>query len=145
MAYSIFVGRLSGAQRKALIERLWHAQGGWCFITGKEIDLSLHESELDIDHVIPLTNGGKFDESNFALTFSSANRSKQGADLNPAILLFLKYVELSSTGFGGKSNHDFWKKLFTTGKSPQGEKILAVPLDITSMIISLGLGVHGRY
>lgn len=84
MANSIFLGRLNAEQRKALIERLWHAQGGKCFITGKEIDLSLHEGELDIDHVIPLTNGGKDDESNFALTFSSANRSKQGADLNLA-------------------------------------------------------------
>jgi len=84
MANSIFLGRLNAEQRKALIERLWHAQGGKCFITGKEIDLSLHEGELDIDHVIPLTNGGKDDESNFALTFSSANCSKQGADLNLA-------------------------------------------------------------
>ena len=84
MANSIFLGRLNAEQRKALIERLWQAQGGKCFITGKEIDLSLHEGELDIDHVIPLTNGGKDDESNFALTFSSANRSKQGADLNLA-------------------------------------------------------------
>ena len=78
MANSIFLGRLNAEQRKALIERLWHAQGGKCFITGKEIDLSLHEGELDIDHVIPLTNGGKDDESNFALTFSSANRSNGG-------------------------------------------------------------------
>src|SRR3712207_5187844 len=84
MANSIFLGRLNAEQRKALIERLWQAQGGKCFITGKDIDLSLHEGELDIDHVIPLTNGGKDDESNFALTFSSANRSKQGADLNLA-------------------------------------------------------------
>lgn len=84
MANSIFLGRLNSEQRKALIERLWCAQGGKCFITGKDIDLSLHEGELDIDHVIPLTNGGKDDESNFALTFSSANRSKQGADLNLA-------------------------------------------------------------
>ena len=84
MANSIFLGRLNPEQRKALIERLWQAQGGKCFITGKDIDLSLHEGELDIDHVIPLTNGGKDDESNFALTFSSANRSKQGADLNLA-------------------------------------------------------------
>jgi ribose 1,5-bisphosphokinase PhnN len=46
MANSIFLGRLNAEQRKALIERLWHAQGGKCFITGKEIDLSLHEGEL---------------------------------------------------------------------------------------------------
>lgn len=84
MAHSIYLSRLNTDQRKALIERLWNIQGGKCFISGKEIDLTLHEGELDIDHVIPLTNGGKDDESNFALTFSSANRSKQGADLNLA-------------------------------------------------------------
>ena len=94
MANSIFLGRLNADQRKALIERLWHAQGGKCFITGKDIDLSLHEGELDIDHVIPLTNGGKDDESNFALTFSSANRSKQGADLNLARINW-QFKELS--------------------------------------------------
>ena len=77
-----------------MIERLWHAQGGKCFITGKDIDLLLHEGELDIDHVIPLTNGGKDDESNFALTFSSANRSKQGADLNLARINW-QFKELS--------------------------------------------------
>ena len=47
MANSIFLGRLNAEQRKALIERLWHAQGGKCFITGKDIDLSLHEGELE--------------------------------------------------------------------------------------------------
>ena len=94
MANSIFLGRLNAEQRKALIERLWHAQGGKCFITGKDINLSLHEGELDIDHVIPLTNGGKDDESNFALTFSSANRSKQGADLNLARINW-QFKELS--------------------------------------------------
>ena len=52
-------------------------------------------------------------------------------------LPFWKSVELSSSVFGGKSNYDSWKKIFTTGKSPQGETILATPLDITSMIIPL--------
>lgn len=84
MAHSIFLSRLTAEQRKALVERLWNIQKGKCFISGKEIDLELHEGELDIDHVIPLANGGKDDESNFALTFSSANRSKQEADLNLA-------------------------------------------------------------
>lgn len=84
MANSIFLGRLNNNERKALINRLWNIQKGKCFITGKDIDLKLHEGQLDIDHIIPLTNGGKDDESNFALTFSYANRSKQAADLNLA-------------------------------------------------------------
>lgn len=84
MANSIFLGRLNNDERKALINRLWTIQKGKCFITGKDIDLKLHEGQLDIDHIIPLTNGGKDDESNMALTFSYANRSKQAADLNLA-------------------------------------------------------------
>lgn len=84
MAHSVYLSRLTAEQRKELVKRLWDIQKGKCFISGKEINLQLHEGELDIDHVIPLTNGGKDEESNFALTFSSADRSKQGADLNLA-------------------------------------------------------------
>ncbi len=84
MANSIYLGRLNHDERKALVRHLWEIQKGKCFITGNDIDLQLHEGQLDIDHIIPLTNGGKDDESNFALTFSFANRSKQAADLNLA-------------------------------------------------------------
>lgn len=84
MANSIYLGRLNHDERKALVRHLWEIQKGKCFITGDDIDLQLHEGQLDIDHIIPLTNGGKDDETNFALTFSYANRSKQAADLNLA-------------------------------------------------------------
>lgn len=84
MATSIYLGRLNHDERKALDRHLWEIQKGKCFITGDDIDLQLHEGQLDIDHIIPLTNGGKDDETNFALTFSYANRSKQAADLNLA-------------------------------------------------------------
>lgn len=84
MAHSIFLSKLNNVERKALVERLWKIQKGKCFISGQDIDLKLHENLLDIDHIIPLTNGGKDEESNLALTFSSANRSKQAADLNLA-------------------------------------------------------------
>lgn len=84
MAHSIFLSKLSQAQRDELMERLWNIQKGVCFISGKPIDLKLHHDDLDIDHIIPLANNGKDDESNMALTFSVANRSKQAADLNLA-------------------------------------------------------------
>lgn len=84
MAHSLFLSKLTAQQREDLITRLWECQKGKCFISGKDIDLDLHKNVIDIDHIIPLTNGGKDDESNMALTFSSANRSKQAADLNLA-------------------------------------------------------------
>ncbi|MCQ2180053.1 MAG: HNH endonuclease [Bacteroidales bacterium] len=84
MAHSIFLSKLSSEQRDTLMEKLWTIQKGVCFISGKPIDLKLHHDDLDIDHIVPLVNGGKDDESNMALTFSTANRSKQAADLNLA-------------------------------------------------------------
>jgi hypothetical protein len=86
MGNSIYLSKLNSESRKALIRHLWEIQKGKCFITSKDIDLNLHSDNLDIDHIIPLTNGGKDDPSNFALTFSEANRSKQAADLNLARL-----------------------------------------------------------
>ena len=84
MAHSLFLSKLTAQQRDDLTMRLWECQKGKCYISGKDIDLNLHKNAIDIDHIIPLTNGGKDDESNMALTFSSANRSKQAADLNLA-------------------------------------------------------------
>ncbi len=84
MAHSLFLSKLTPEQRDELIQRLWECQKGKCYISGKEIDLAIHKNALDIDHIIPLTNGGKDDESNLALAFSAANRSKQAADLNLA-------------------------------------------------------------
>ena len=84
MAHSIYLSKLTPQQHDELIKRLWECQKGKCFISGKDIDLDIHKNAIDIDHIIPLTNGGKDDESNMALTFSVANRSKQAADLNLA-------------------------------------------------------------
>ena len=84
MAHSLYLSKLTPQQRDDLTKRLWECQKGKCFISGKDIDLEIHKNALDIDHIIPLTNGGKDDETNLALAFSSAKRSKQAADLNLA-------------------------------------------------------------
>lgn len=84
---SKYLTKLNGAERKNLIQQLWEIQNGKCFITDDKIDLQLHYELLDIDHVVPSKLGGKDDPSNFALTFSSANRAKQASDLKLARIL----------------------------------------------------------
>ena len=84
---SNYLAKLSSNDREKLIKDLWDIQGQKCFITEDLIDLDLHYTLLDIDHVMPSKLGGKDDPSNFALTFASANRSKQASDLKLARLL----------------------------------------------------------
>lgn len=84
---SNYLSRLNAEERRNLVKQLWEIQNGLCFITEEPIDLDLHYSQLDIDHVIPSKMGGKDDPSNFALTFASANRAKQASDLKLARIL----------------------------------------------------------
>jgi len=41
---------------------------------------------------------------------------------------------LSNTVFGAKQNRDYWKRVFKTGETPSGVRVLAEPLDLQTMI-----------
>lgn len=70
--------------RKALERRLLERQSGKCFICDEAIDLLLHQGQLEIDHIIPLSEQGSDEENNFALVHASCNRSKSASDLRVA-------------------------------------------------------------
>lgn len=84
MASSKYLNSLTQDQRKSLEKRLCERQSGTCFICDDLIDLVLHEGQLDIDHIDPLSEDGLDAENNFALTHASCNRSKGASDLRVA-------------------------------------------------------------
>lgn len=79
MGNSKYLDNLNSEEYKALSKKLYDIQNHRCFICGDEIDLDLHQT--NIDHIKPLANGGKDDVSNFAITHEHCNKSKKDADL----------------------------------------------------------------
>ena len=84
---SNYLSGLAAEQKVELRKKLFQIQHGVCFICQKAIHPDLHSDALDIDHIEPLNSGGHDDQSNFALTHSSCNRSKQDSDLRIARVL----------------------------------------------------------
>ncbi len=82
---SKYLASLSSEEYRKLSDKLLGIQSKSCYICQKEIDLDLHET--NIDHIIPTANKGKDIEDNFALTHASCNKSKQDADLYIARIL----------------------------------------------------------
>ena len=86
MGNSKYLDSLSSEEKRNLSEKLWNIQNHKCFICEKEIDLDINST--NIDHIRPLSNGGKDELSNFAITHEHCNKSKQDADLEVAKKLF---------------------------------------------------------
>ena len=84
---SLYLNRLSNQDRDTLVKRLHESQNGHCFICGQDVDLALHAGGFDVDHIEPISTGGKDGPENFALTHDSCNRSKQASDLRVARVL----------------------------------------------------------
>ena len=82
MGNSKYLDSLSAEEYAGLTKKLWTIQNHKCFICGEDIDLDLNPT--NIDHIKPLVNGGKDDETNFALAHENCNKSKQDADLEVA-------------------------------------------------------------
>ncbi len=82
--HSLYLGRLSEEERSTLLNKLYQIQNGKCYICGQDIDLDIQQ--YNIDHIIPLNGNprGNDDESNFALTHDSCNKSKSDANLTIA-------------------------------------------------------------
>ena len=56
---------MTDKQRQQLQTRLHDTQTGRCFICDQTIDLALHKSQLEIDHIDPLAENGLLDRSGF--------------------------------------------------------------------------------
>jgi len=84
VARSKYLASLPDEQRQRLEQRLYDRQTKVCFICNDAIDLVLHKGQLDIDHIDPLAKDGLDAENNFALTYSSCNRSKGASNLEVA-------------------------------------------------------------
>lgn len=83
-AHSVYLASLTTDDRSTLEGRLLEQQSGKCFICDETINPMLHKDQLDVDHIIPLSEQGPDDEHNLALTHASCNRSKGASDLRVA-------------------------------------------------------------
>ena len=60
-----------------LRKQILYRDRGFCQYCGKRVsDIDLFNDDYDIDHMVPLENGGTFDPTNLILACRSCNRSK---------------------------------------------------------------------
>ncbi len=98
---------LSSDQRNELVKRLHQLQNSLCYVDQKVINLQVHKT--DIDHIIAIDRNGPDDESNWALTHATCNRSKGTRDLQLQRILFgfREHVEKYTSGIAHGSDRNF--------------------------------------
>lgn len=101
---SKLLSSLNESGRNELESKLWEAQGQRCFICDKPIDLTLHKGSLELDHIEPLSVGGKDEPNNLALVHMSCNRSKLASDLRVARIMS-RFGEIKEKSESLGSNH----------------------------------------
>lgn len=70
----------------ALKKRLAKRDGLCCYLCGEKFN-GIHDPNLSIDHVIPLSRGGDNDESNMALACGPHNKEKGSMSAEDYILM----------------------------------------------------------
>jgi hypothetical protein len=119
---SLYLNALNKEAKAALQRQLWESQSGKCFISGKPIDLAL--DEVDIDHIVPTRDNGPDNPSNFALTLSHYNRSKQAADLRVArVLARFEEIKAEADSDDRGANLNDVLKAYGGGKEPLRAKL----------------------
>src|ERR1044072_5831675 len=131
---SLYLARQKPEDRHQMIIKLHNAQNAHCFICEGLVDLAVHKTSIDIDHVVPLKVGGKDDPSNFALVHASCNRSKQASHLEVARILH-RFSQLKKDLEGENRNPNLCDLLVKAGG---GDQKLAFKLDDKMLTYSLG-------
>ena len=101
--------KLSPERREQLEGRLFDRQSGKCYICDEEIDLEIHQGNLEIDHIDPFSEEGLDSDNNFALTHGSCNRNKATSHILVARLLVelekLRQQAINNGGRGANLSH----------------------------------------
>ena len=104
MVPSKYLASLTEVARQELEKKLSESQMAKCYICQKPIDFALHKDNLEIDHIEPLSLGGKDDPCNFALVHMTCNRSKLASDLRVARVLAL-FDDIKEKCYNTEANH----------------------------------------
>jgi len=67
-------GAYRGQNGADVLKAIWDRQGGLCGLTGQPLDFETAQ----LDHILPRSRGGSYDESNLRWTTKHANEAKGG-------------------------------------------------------------------